>query len=73
MSDYAAKDAPGTDDALIEAVKKIEYPDGTVVGIDFCECETWTVGEPRCECGNRRIYLTGEVINGKAYVYPMGD
>ena len=40
----------------------LEYWD-TMIGeeVDICdgvcECEKWTVGEHRCSCGNRRIYL----------------
>lgn len=34
---------------------------GTTIVIDdnFCECASWKVGEPRCICGNRRIYVEG--------------
>lgn len=32
---------------------------GKVVEIDdnLCACARWTVGEGRCSCGNRRIYV----------------
>jgi hypothetical protein len=41
------------------------YPEGTEMDIKCCdECSTWTVGERRCECGNRRIDLTVEFIGG---------
>ena len=29
----------------------------TDIDDNICECKIWTVGEHRCECGNRRIYL----------------
>ena len=28
-----------------------------VIDDNICECEMWVVGEDRCSCGNRRIYL----------------
>lgn len=36
-----------------------ESQKGNEVPIDdnYCDCGTWTVGEGRCSCGNRRIYL----------------
>jgi hypothetical protein len=48
-----------------------EYPNGTEVEIDdnICECASWTVGENRCSCGARRIYL--DVIDDM--VFPMAD
>ena len=37
---------------------KENYPEGTEVKIDCCsECDLWFVGDRRCACGNRRIYL----------------
>lgn len=52
---------------------KEEYPDGTVVELDGeCGyCETYVVGERRCECGNRRIAITvdGNLLSG-FYCYP---
>lgn len=45
-----------------------EYPDGTQVEIDdnHCECESYNIGDRRCECGNRRIsaYIEGNCLNG---------
>lgn len=50
-----------------------KYPDGTEVDVDdnICECESWTVGERRCSCGNRRMYLEieGDLLNG-FWAYP---
>tara|TARA_R110000765_G_scaffold306991_2_gene400806 strand:- start:262 stop:438 length:177 start_codon:yes stop_codon:yes gene_type:complete len=45
---------------------------GNVVDIDdnLCDCATWTVGDSRCECGNRRIYL--EEFD-KDYFLPSAD
>lgn len=44
------------------------YPNGTVVGIDdnYCECETYTIGEHWCSCGNRRISALpeGNIVDG---------
>lgn len=39
-----------------------KYPEGTIISIDdnICDCETWTVGDHRCSCGNRRISLNIE-------------
>jgi hypothetical protein len=33
--------------------------EGTEIEIDdnYCECAKWVIGEHRCVCGNRRIYL----------------
>ena len=49
------------------------YPDGTELDLDCCdECGTWIVGEHRCSCGNRRVYLEveGNVLDGYiAYPY----
>ncbi|CAB4203479.1 hypothetical protein UFOVP1382_95 [uncultured Caudovirales phage] len=34
------------------------YPDGTKMSFDGCgTCDSWTVGQTRCECGNRRVEL----------------
>ena len=44
-----------------------EYPDGQLMDIDCCsECDTWIIGEHRCSCGNRRMYLTveGNILDG---------
>ena len=49
---------------------------GEDVGVDdnICECETWTVGERRCSCGNRRIHAECmEIVPGKFLVYPEAD
>ena len=52
-----------------------ECPDGTEVSLDGeCDyCDEYTVGESRCSCGNRRIYieLDGNFMTG-FFWYPMG-
>ena len=50
---------------------KENYPEGTEVYIDCCgECETWTFGENRCDCGNVRIDYWVEVAsNGEFYLF----
>ncbi len=43
------------------------YPDGKELRLKCCdECNTWVVGEHRCSCGNRRVYLEveGDVLEG---------
>jgi hypothetical protein len=43
------------------------YPDGTELDIECChECSSWTVGEHRCSCGNRRmeLYVEGNFFDG---------
>ena len=52
------------------------YPEGVEIDIDdnLCECATWTVGEHRCSCGNRRIYLNvGGNLEGGFYAWPEAD
>lgn len=47
------------------------YSDGTEIDIGCCDnCDSWTVGERRCSCGNRRVDLTveGNILDG-FYVY----
>lgn len=49
------------------------YKEGDYVTFDQCqECDSWTVGEDRCECGNRRVYLEveGDLVDG-FYSYPQ--
>ena len=49
------------------------YPNGTSVSTKACdECGSWTVGNHRCECGNRRMSLTveGDINNWYAYAEP---
>ena len=55
----------------VDAYIQEHYPAGEDVEIDCCECGKWTVGAPRCECGNRRIYL--EVMEDAELVYPVAD
>jgi len=58
-----------------EKFLKEQYPDGTELSIKCCtECNSWTVGEHRCSCGNRRMYLEteGNFLDGFT-AYPMAD
>ena len=49
-----------------EAIEK-----GTVYSFDQCDsCSTWTAGENRCSCGNRRVDLTWDGIYPDVYIYP---
>lgn len=52
------------------------YENGTQVHIKgVCQkCDSWTIGENRCSCGNRRIYLEveGNLLEG-IYAYPVAD
>jgi hypothetical protein len=52
---------------------KEECPDGTEVYLKHAcyECSTYTMGERRCSCGNRRISISveGDLIDG-FYHYP---
>lgn len=51
------------------------YPDGEEIYIDCCdECNTWVIGEYRCSCGNRRIYIEcdGNMFDGYC-AYPMAN
>jgi len=44
-----------------------QYPVGTLMQINSCdECDTYTRGDRRCTCGNRRIscYAGGDFMNG---------
>lgn len=51
-----------------EAWLEKNYPDGTAIDIDdnYCECETYIMGEHRCSCGNRRIEANfdGDILSG---------
>lgn len=57
----------------VEEYLKKEVPDGTEVDLngECDECDTYTQGERRCECGNRRISITveGNIVDG-FYYYP---
>lgn len=46
---------------------------GTEMSIDdnICECGAWIIGEPRCLCGHRRIYLDSD-FSGR-FLIPAGD
>lgn len=50
------------------------YPEGTEMDMDQCDCGSWTVGDGRCSCGNRRMYLEigGNVLTG-FYAYARAD
>jgi hypothetical protein len=52
------------------------YPDGTSVYLKHtCDsCNEWIVGDHRCSCGNRRMYLLveGDFISG-FYAYPEAN
>lgn len=63
---------------LVDERAKDEYrenkiPDGTPIDLkhECYECNTYIVGERRCECGNRRISMVveGDIIDG-FYHYP---
>jgi len=46
---------------------KEHYPKGTEMTVNECDyCDTWEVGDRRCSCGNRRVYLTveGNLLDG---------
>jgi hypothetical protein len=51
-----------------------KYPNGTFLDVNdnLCECTSWVVGDRRCQCGNRRIYLEieGDLLSGY-YAYPQ--
>lgn len=72
-----------TNEELIDLIEEKErenfrnknYPDGTEIDQSCCqECSSWTVGEHRCSCGNRRMYLEieGNFVDGY-YGNPMAD
>jgi hypothetical protein len=72
-----------TNEELFKSIEEIErenfrnkeYPDGKEVDISCCqECSSWTVGNHRCSCGNRRMYLDieGNFMDGY-YGNPMAD
>lgn len=52
-----------------------EYPDGSEIDHSSCDnCSHWVMGEHRCSCGNRRMYLSldGNFFDG--YIaYPQAD
>lgn len=50
------------------------YPEGTVLDHSSCDnCSSWTVGEHRCSCGNRRMYLEIDGDIGSWYAYPTAN
>ncbi len=64
--------------ALVTDRAKDEYCE-SMTGVEMkqsaCdECSSWEVGEHRCSCGNRRMYLEveGNILDG-FNSYPMGD
>lgn len=55
------------DEHAKESYLKEHFPTGKVIDHDACEyCSEYTMGERRCNCGNRRIsvYVEGDIING---------
>lgn len=54
-----------------QAWREANYPDGTEMSHKCCDtCSSWTVGESRCSCGNRRMSLSVEKMsNGEFYAY----
>lgn len=49
---------------------KENYPDGTEMNHSCCDnCSSWTVGEHRCSCGNRRMSLIVEKSRDGYYAY----
>lgn len=62
-------------DKAEEDWRKENFPNGKEVDISCCsECSSWTVGEHRCSCGNRRMYLDidGDFFGG-FYGFPQAD
>ncbi|WP_442637882.1 hypothetical protein [Rossellomorea marisflavi] len=61
------------DEEAKEAFLKEELPNGTEVELknECDECETYIMGEYRCDCGNSRISITveGDILEG-FYYYP---
>lgn len=53
----------------------IQYPEGVEIDIDdnICECARWVVGERRCSCGTRRVYLHTEKWGNTFSTYPCAD
>lgn len=50
------------------------HPDGSEMSFDACECRRWSVGERRCDCGDRRVYLDieGDLLSG-FFAYPQAN
>lgn len=46
-----------------------EFEDGDTVPIDdnYCECESYTIGSNRCDCGNRRVVVEPDIYNGEIF------
>jgi hypothetical protein len=57
-------------DAAAEAWMEKNYPAGTECALDnnICECESYTIGEKRCSCGNRRISAFAEYFGDGFYL-----
>jgi len=54
--------------------KLIAEQKGEEVSISCCsECSTWTAGEHRCSCGNRRMYWDYNGDFEEMYLFPMAD
>jgi len=74
ISNYSSIDLYFSDieSTLKDKWAKEKYTDGIEIYIDCCDfCSSWTVGEHRCSCGNRRMSLIieGDSLNG-FYAYP---
>lgn len=55
------------DEHAKESYLKEHFPTGKVIDHNACEyCSEYTMGERRCNCGNRRIsvYVEGDIMNG---------
>lgn len=46
-----------------------EYDEGDEMVVDDhdCDCESYTVGNHRCDCGNRRICIMADSYEGKVF------
>ena len=53
---------------LKDEYTKTHFVNGAEIAIDdnYCECEGFTIGNDRCDCGNRRIsaWVDGDFMNG---------
>jgi hypothetical protein len=73
-----ALDDPDMFNKVVEADEKAwiatNYPNGTEMDHSCCDdCDSWTVGEHRCHCGNRRLYLEVEGSLGNWWAKVCAD
>ena len=73
-----ALDDPNMVDKVKEADKaawvKENHPDGSEMSFGSCDdCDRWTVGERRCSCGGRRVYLEVDGSFGSWNAYASAD